>query len=207
MECLIGIQGKDFVLLASDCVASAHGIVAMKKDHDKMIKLSDRLVMAVVGDGGDTVQFAEYIAKNIQLYRIRNGYDLSTHAAVNFTRRNLADALRSSSAYHANMLVGGFDKEAGASLYYMDYLASSCKVPFAVVGYSSFFALSILDRYYKEGMTLDEALGLLTLCVDELNTRFVINMPSFKVKIIDQDGVRELKDGVKPSGKDNMATQ
>lgn len=29
--------------------------------------------MAVAGEPGDTVQFAEYIAKNIQLYKMRNG--------------------------------------------------------------------------------------------------------------------------------------
>ena len=32
--------------------------------------------MAVSGDSGDMVQFAEYIAKNIQLYRMRNGTPL-----------------------------------------------------------------------------------------------------------------------------------
>jgi len=42
-------------------------------DQDKTFHLSDRLLMAVAGEGGDTVQFAEYIAKNIQLYRMRNG--------------------------------------------------------------------------------------------------------------------------------------
>jgi len=42
-------------------------------DQDKTYRLSDRLLMAISGEGGDTVQFAEYIAKNIQLYRMRNG--------------------------------------------------------------------------------------------------------------------------------------
>jgi len=42
-------------------------------DQDKTFQLSDRLLMAISGEGGDTVQFAEYIAKNIQLYRMRNG--------------------------------------------------------------------------------------------------------------------------------------
>lgn len=42
-------------------------------DQDKTFHLSDRLLMAISGEGGDTVQFAEYIAKNIQLYRMRNG--------------------------------------------------------------------------------------------------------------------------------------
>lgn len=64
-------------------------------DEDKLHKISDKLVMAISGESGDTTQFAEYIAKNIQLYKMRNGYELSPNAAANFTRRNLADYLRS----------------------------------------------------------------------------------------------------------------
>jgi 20S proteasome subunit beta 4 len=60
-----------------------------------MFKLSDRLLMGIVGESGDTTHFAEYIEKNVQLYKMRNGYELSPYAAANFTRRNLADSLRS----------------------------------------------------------------------------------------------------------------
>lgn len=42
-------------------------------DYDKMFKLNDRLLMLASGEPGDTVQFAEYIGKNIQLYKMRNG--------------------------------------------------------------------------------------------------------------------------------------
>lgn len=38
-----------------------------------MFKLSEQLLMLVAGESGDTVQFAEYIQKNIQLYKMRNG--------------------------------------------------------------------------------------------------------------------------------------
>ena len=48
-------------------------ILFLSLDHDKMFKLSDRLVMLVTGESGDTVQFAEYIEKSIQLYKMRNG--------------------------------------------------------------------------------------------------------------------------------------
>ncbi|WAR24141.1 PSB2-like protein [Mya arenaria] len=75
MECLIGIQGKDFVLVACDTV-SARSIVSMKQDLDKMHKLNDNLLMLVVGESGDTVQFAEYMSKNIQLYKMRNDITL-----------------------------------------------------------------------------------------------------------------------------------
>lgn len=64
-------------------------------------------MIATVGDPGDAVQFTEFISKNIALYKMRNGYDLSPKCAAHFTRKNLADYLRSSSPYQVNMLVAG----------------------------------------------------------------------------------------------------
>ena len=43
MECLIGITGKDFVLMASDNLA-AHSIIAIKHDTQKQFELSDKMV-------------------------------------------------------------------------------------------------------------------------------------------------------------------
>jgi len=40
------------------------------------------------------VQFTEYVQKNVSLYQFRNGIPLSTAAAANFTRGELATALR-----------------------------------------------------------------------------------------------------------------
>ena len=51
--------------------------------------------MSACGESGDTSQFAEFVQKNVQLYKMQNGYELSPWAAANFTRRNLADYLRS----------------------------------------------------------------------------------------------------------------
>ena len=51
-----------------------------------------------------------------------------------------------------NLLLAGYDKVEGPSLYFMDYLASVNKVPFGAHGYGSFFTVSILDRHYREGL-------------------------------------------------------
>ncbi|XP_058959735.1 proteasome subunit beta type-2 [Pocillopora verrucosa] len=191
MECLIGIQGPDFVLVASDS-GSGRSIIRMKDDQDKMFKLSSKLLMLVTGEAGDTVQFAEYMEKNIQLYKMRNGYELTPHAAANFTRRNLADALRSSSAYQVNLLLAGYDDTEGPELYYMDWLASLQKIPFAAHGYGSFFSLSILDRYYKPGLSREEATELLKKCIKEVQRRFLVRLPDFFVRIVDKDGVHDV---------------
>uniref|UniRef100_A0A8C8HKH6 Proteasome subunit beta n=1 Tax=Oncorhynchus tshawytscha TaxID=74940 RepID=A0A8C8HKH6_ONCTS len=166
MEYLIGIQGQDFVLVAADNIA-ANSIIQMKQDQDKMFKLSDKILLLCVGEAGDTVQFAEYIQKNIQLYKMRNGYELSPKAAANFTRKNLADYLRSRTPYHVNLLLAGFDETDGPGLYYMDHLSALAKAPFAAHGYGAYLTLSILDRYYRPDLTRDEAVDLLKKCVEE----------------------------------------
>jgi len=198
MECLIGIRGKDFVLLASDSVVG-RSVVSMKDDYDKSFHLGSHLLMSVSGDNGDAVQFAEYIAKNIQLYRMRNGYNLSTKAAATYTRRNLADYLRSNTPYQVNLLIGGYDptekgKAGVARLYYMDYLASMVELPYAIHGYGSLFALSIMDRFYRENMSVAEATELLGKCIDEIRTRLIINLPTFKVRMVDRNGIKNMPD-------------
>lgn len=110
--------------------------------------------MAVSGESGDTTQFSEYIGKNIQLYKMRNGYELSPKAAASFTRRNLADYLRTRTPYMVNLLMAGYDDETGPELYFIDYLASCVKVPYAAHGYGGFFSLSIMDRYHNLGNIL-----------------------------------------------------
>lgn len=145
MEGLIGIAFKDFALLAAD-QTMVYSIIAVKHDLNKMYKLSDNLIMAVCGEPGDTTQFAEYIEKNMQLYKMRNGFDLSPAAAANYIQRTLADHLRSRSPYQVNVLLSGYDAEKGPELFYIDYLATMSKLPYAMHGYGGFFTTSILDR-------------------------------------------------------------
>ncbi|KAK5648794.1 hypothetical protein RI129_003686 [Pyrocoelia pectoralis] len=191
MECLLGMKCKNFVIVAAD-MTKAHSIMVMKTDENKLHKLSNKIVMAISGEQGDTTQFAEYIAKNIQLYKMRNGYELGPKAAASFTRRNLAEALRSRNAYHVNMLLAGYDDQEGPHLFFVDYLASLADVKFSSHGYGGYFSLSIMDRYYSEDLTPDQAYDVMKKCVREVHQRLIINLPNFKVQIIDKDGIRDL---------------
>lgn len=94
MECLFGITGNGFTLLAADTI-SARSIVVMKGTENKSRELNAHTVLLYTGEPGDTVNFAEYIQRNIKLYGIRNGIELSPKATATFTRRQLADSLRS----------------------------------------------------------------------------------------------------------------
>lgn len=50
-----------------------------------------------------------------------------------------------------------------------------------------------MDRYYKENMDVEEAKKLMGMCIQELKTRFIVNMPNFKVQLVDKDGVHQVE--------------
>jgi len=197
MDFLIGIVGKDFTLMAADC-SQARSIVVMKKDMDKSKDISENCLMLASGEVGDTVAFGEYISKNLKLNKLRNGNPQSPWSTANYTRHQLATALRSRNSYQVNMLVGGYgdDKDGteAPQLYFIDYLAAMTQAPFACQGYGGYFTYSILDKHYKEGMSREETMELLKRCIKEVRHRFMVQMPRFKVHIIDKDGITHLED-------------
>jgi 20S proteasome subunit beta 4 len=171
---------------------------------------------------GDTVQFAEYVERNIRLYQIRNLYALRPSAAASWIRRALATSLRSRKAYSVNLLVGGYDTAShDPHLYWIDYFGTMTEVPFAAHGYGAYFALSLLDRYvlllfissslpptfeyavkiflltsyryHDPEAPLEEGLATLRRCIDEVSKRLVVNPGKYKVKVVDKDGVREVE--------------
>jgi len=76
-------------------------------------------------------------------------------------------------------------------LYTIDHLATLSELPFAAHGYAAYFVLSLMDRHYRPGMTLDEGLILLRMCFAELKTRFIVGLPEFTVQIIKTSGIEE----------------
>ncbi|TFK40610.1 20S proteasome subunit [Crucibulum laeve] len=193
METSFALTGKGYVIVAAD-TTSARSIVKMKVDEDKIKTLSPHLLMAYSGEPGDTVQFAEYVERNIRLYQIRNIYPLRPSAAASWIRRSLAESLRSRKPYSVNLLLGGYDTATfDPHLYWIDYLGTISEVPFAAHGYGAYFALSLLDRYHDPSASLEEGLATLKRCIDEVSKRLVVSPGKYKVKIVDKDGVREVE--------------
>ena len=113
------------------------GATILKASDDKTRALNKNTLMAFSGEAGDTIQFAEYIQANIALYTMRNETDLGPAAVASFVRGELARSLRSRTPYNVNLLLGGVDPiTKQPSLYWLDYLASSAKVPYAAHGYA-----------------------------------------------------------------------
>lgn len=187
MDSIFGIVGDGFVFMGADTSAN-QSIIRMKVGEDKIKQTGSHRLLAAMGDGGDRTQFSDMIEANIKLYEFRNGLPLSTHAAANFIRGEMATALRKG-PYQVNLLVGGFDK-GEASLYWLDHLAALHKQNCAAHGYGGIFMYSLFDTHWKPGMSLEEVKELARKCIKEVKARLVTAPPEFLFKVVDKDGVR-----------------
>ncbi|GAB7359335.1 hypothetical protein MBLNU230_g5986t1 [Neophaeotheca triangularis] len=168
------------------------GATILKASDDKTKQLNKNTLMAFSGEAGDTVQFAEYIQANIQLYTMRNQLDLSPAEVSSFVRSELAKALRSRNPYTVNLLLGGYDPiKDKPELFWIDYLASAAPVPYAAHGYAQYYCLSTLDKHHHPDISFDEGMKILRMCTDELKRRLPIDFKGVLVKVIDKDGIRE----------------
>ncbi|KAF3601791.1 hypothetical protein F2Q69_00037463 [Brassica cretica] len=227
----MGVVGKGFAIVAAD-TSAVHSIMLHKNNEDKIMLLDSHKLVAASGEPGDRYfEFGglirvEYVQKNVSLYKFRNGIPLTTAAAANFTRGELATALRKLSfasvrpsvktpmafsvdflvsvmfmifstliidqnPYSVNILMAGYDNESGASLYYIDYIATLHKVDKGAFGYGSYFSLSTMDTHYRSDMSVGEAIELVDKCILEIRSRLVVAPPNFVIKIVDKDGARD----------------
>lgn len=58
------------------------------------------------------------------------------------------------------------------------------QVPYGAHGYGSNFTLSVMDRDYVKGLSVDEAVAIIEKCIKELHTRFLIAQTNFVIKVI-----------------------
>lgn len=193
MEVLLALTGRDYTLVAASRAAT-RGATILKSTDDKTRILNPHNLLAYSGEAGDTVQFAEYIQANIALYSMRNETELGPSAVANFIRGELAKSLRSRKPYNVNLLLGGLDpitKEP--SLYWLDYLASCAKVPYAAHGYAQYYCLSILDKHHHPDISFEQGMKILRMCTDELQRRMPIDFKGMTVKLVKKDGIQDLE--------------
>lgn len=203
MDTIFAVKYDSGVIIAAD-QSNGRSILTYQKNLDKIAKLTDFSLMGVSGPNCDLVNFTEYIAKNINLYELANeGTKLSTHAQANFARGELAAALRKG-PYQVNVLLGGYDvgknDEPGkASLYYLDYFGALQNVKHGAQGYAQYFCSSIFDKECTDNMSEDDAIMVVKMCINEMQTRFMLSQPNFIIKKVNKDGVSVVSFGEDPT--------
>ncbi len=190
MDCVFGIQGKDYILLAGDRASVSNSIIKLQDTDHKIFKLTNNQMIATVGESYDKKNFAKLIKANMELYFFKNGQRLTADETASYIRKELAEGIRSS-PHQCNCLLAGYDVD-GPKLYWLDYLGSYAKLLKAAHGYGAYFLYGLMDNFYKKDLNLAEGEEIIKKCINELKTRFSINMVDFDVFKITKDGIEDI---------------
>ncbi|CAM9452751.1 unnamed protein product [Ectocarpus sp. 12 AP-2014] len=193
MNTLMGVKGRDFVLLGGDS-AFFRSVVIMDTEYRKVVELSENVLVAASGDQGDVEVFVEWLKRNARLMQLESSRPVGARTLAHFARRNLADKLRKQGAGQAvTALLGGWNEVAcQPELFWLDALGALQDVPFGAHGLASRFALSLLDNGFREGMSLHEARHLMETCFRQLERRYLVSSVGFSMKVVDKDGCRDV---------------
>jgi 20S proteasome subunit beta 5 len=123
----------------------------------KVIEMNKYLLGTMAGGAADCSYWERRLGMQCRLYELRNGRRITVAAAS----KMLANTMKSYRGYGLSMgtMVAGWD-DTGPQLYYVDDDGTRLKGKMFSVGSGSTYAYGILDNYWREDMTLEEAIDL-----------------------------------------------
>jgi proteasome beta subunit len=184
----IGIVCKDGVVLASDTRVTMGYYVAHKQGK-KIYEIDNHIAMTIAGTVADAQRIVDLIIANARLYRISMGRPIPVSAAA----RYMANILFSARYIPllTQVLIGGVD-DTGPHVFSIDPFGSLTEEKSVSTGSGSPVAYGVLEDRFKEGMTIKEALPIITKAVDAAMKRNAGTGDSFNISVIDDKGYREL---------------
>jgi len=123
----------------------------------KVIAINPYLLGTMAGGAADCSFWERNLGTQCRMFELRNRKRISVAAASKL----LANTMNSYRGYGLSMgtMIAGWD-ETGPQLYYVDNDATRLKGKMFSCGSGSTHAYGILDNYYREDMTVEEAIDL-----------------------------------------------
>jgi proteasome beta subunit len=182
----VGFITKDAVILAADKRATAGTLIA-SRTVKKIVKITDYAAMTIAGLVADAQMLADSIREEARLYETTNKRKLTVKGMATL----LANVLFSTKYYPylVQLIIGGYDTEP--RLYSLDYFGSITEEKMTSTGSGSPVALGVLERDYKQDMSIEEAMNLAARAVKVAIMRDSATGDGVDVFAITSKGIRE----------------
>ena len=186
---IVGIKGKDFVVLAADKQAT-YGTIKYNKEEKKIHPIADYMALATSGLVGDAQILTRFLENRVRSMEIELGEKPSPRSIAKY----LSLILNSTKffPFWVGLLLGGYKNGpylasidmAGGIVEPEDYAAEGSGMP---------YALAVLESDFKEGMKVDDAVKLAVKAVEASRKLDIYSggrEPGIDVVVIDENGVR-----------------
>ncbi|MDO9538211.1 MAG: archaeal proteasome endopeptidase complex subunit beta [Thermoplasmata archaeon] len=186
----VGITCKDGVVIATEHRATMGTLIAHKKTK-KLFKIDDNIGLTVAGLVGDAQTLARYLKAEAELYRLKRGSNMPIRAAAAMLSNILNG--RSYYPYWVQLIVAGVDDD-GYHVYSLDAAGGSIPDDYTTTGSGSPYVYGILEDYYKEGMSMTDAVDLAIRGISTAMKRDSASGNGISVATITKKEFKELDD-------------
>jgi proteasome beta subunit len=168
MTTTIGLVYDDGVILGSESRAT-EGYFIASKEAPKIYKITERIGMTISGGVADCQQMVKTIRALTNIRRMEIGRDVSVKSVAQLTSLSLFQ--NRLAPYISELIIGGVD-EAGSHLYTLDPLGSLIpEEHYTATGSGSIVALGVLESKFKDGMTQEQAVSLISSAITAAKSR------------------------------------
>ena len=207
---ILGIVCKDGVVMAADKQSTA-GTIVMNKDSDKIKMINEYLAFAGTGSVSDIQRAVKIAAAELRLKELRSRTRPSVRNGASLITSIIYSSIRQPTMlqFMVGSLVGGVNEDGSTELYSVDPAGAIQKVSDYDANFGSGmpYVLGLLERQYKEGMSVKEGIELAKEAIKSSTQRdtgsghgidvFAISKDGIK-KVVDQDILPEYKDKAMP---------
>ena len=193
---ILGIVCKDGVVMAGDNRVSLGQSVVMSKDFKKVFPINDYLVFAGCGSATEMQRVSKLLPAELKLKHLKS--------KERPTIREAASLLSNIEVSQSAFILGGYDKNGIVSLYEITGgLLTSINDYTASVGSGMPYVLGLLERQYKQGLTIKEGIELAKEALKSSTQRDMASGNGIDIFTITKEGIKKVvSQTIEPNYKD-----
>eukprot|EP00877_Chromochloris_zofingiensis_P010327 jgi/Chrzof1/5548/Cz16g07050.t1 len=183
---IISVAYDGGVILGADSRTSSGNYIA-NRVQDKLTPLADKVYLCRSGSASDTQAIASYVQHFIAQHQAEKDGEVDVSTAANLAMQL---AYNNKNMLQAGLIVAGWDKHDGASVYAIPLGGTLLKVPYAIGGSGSAYITGFCDKYFKPNMTEEECKQFVVKAVTYAMARDSSSGGCIRTVTIDQNGPR-----------------
>ncbi|KAH8106094.1 20S proteasome subunit [Cristinia sonorae] len=185
---IMAVQFKDGVIVGADSRTTTGSYIANRVT-DKLTHIHDRIYCCRSGSAADTQAIADMVHYQLQMYTQMSGGPPSVHVAASIFN---SFCYENKDALSAGIIVGGWDKEVGPSVYNIPLGGGLFRQPWAIGGSGSTYVYGYCDATYRDGMSKEETVEFVKNTLALAMSRDGSSGGVIRMCVITEDGVERL---------------
>ncbi|CAJ0746132.1 23811_t:CDS:10 [Entrophospora sp. SA101] len=185
---IMAVEFDGGVIIGADTRTST-GNYVVNRTTDKLTKVHDQIFCCRSGSAADTQAIADIVHYHLQMYTAQNGEAPTVQTTAALFQQI---CYQNKDNISAGIIVAGWDKYKGGSVYIIPLGGALLKQPYAIGGSGSTYIYGYCDSAYRRNMSREEAIEFMRTAIALAVARDGSSGGCIRMAVITEQGVERL---------------